>query len=36
MTVKAGDLDHYRGTRGRRGVALPRGWRNIVSIEAAV
>ncbi len=35
MTVKAADLDDYRGTRGRRGVALPRGWRSIVSIEAA-
>ncbi|HMB72152.1 MAG TPA: DNA topoisomerase IV subunit A [Gammaproteobacteria bacterium] len=34
MTVKPGDLDHYRGSRGRRGVALPRGWRSIVSIEA--
>lgn len=35
MTVKAGDLDDYWGSRGRRGYALPRGWRSIVSIEAA-
>ncbi len=35
MTVKAADLDQYRGARGRRGTALPRGWRSIVSIEAA-
>jgi len=35
MTVKGGDLDHYRGARGRRGAALPRGWRSVVSIEAA-
>ncbi|MGD8322878.1 MAG: DNA topoisomerase IV subunit A [Gammaproteobacteria bacterium] len=36
MTVKAGDLEQYRGARGRRGVALPRGWRSIVAIEAAI
>ena len=35
MTVKAADLDEYRGARGRRGTALPRGWRSIVSVEAA-
>ena len=35
MTVKPADLDYYWGTRGRRGTALPRGWRSIVSIEAA-
>jgi topoisomerase-4 subunit A len=29
MTVKPGDLDYYAGTRGRRGIALPRGWRKI-------
>ena len=29
MTVKPADLDYYWGTRGRRGVALPRGWRKI-------
>ena len=35
MTVKSADLDQYYGARGRRGTALPRGWRSIVSIEAA-
>jgi topoisomerase-4 subunit A len=29
MTVEAGDLDHYRANRGRRGMALPRGWRKV-------
>ena len=34
MTVKASDLAHYVGPRGRRGVALPRGWRKIESLSA--
>ena len=34
MTVKATDLAHYIGPRGRRGVALPRGWRKIESLSA--
>ena len=29
MTVEARDLDHYRANRGRRGMALPRGWRKV-------
>jgi topoisomerase-4 subunit A len=29
MTLKAQDLDHYRAARGRRGSALPRGWRKV-------
>jgi topoisomerase-4 subunit A len=29
MTVKAKDLDHYVAGRGRRGSALPRGWRKV-------
>jgi topoisomerase-4 subunit A len=29
MTIKAGDLEHYAGGRGRRGMALPRGWRSV-------
>jgi topoisomerase-4 subunit A len=29
MTIKAPDLKHYVGARGRRGMALPRGWRNV-------
>ena len=29
MTLKAKDLGHYAGARGRRGSALPRGWRKV-------
>jgi topoisomerase-4 subunit A len=29
MTLKWGDLGHYDGNRGRRGMMLPRGWRNV-------
>jgi topoisomerase-4 subunit A len=29
MTIEARDLDHYRANRGRRGLALPRGWRKV-------
>jgi topoisomerase-4 subunit A len=29
MTLSASDLDHYRANRGRRGMALPRGWRKV-------
>jgi topoisomerase-4 subunit A len=29
MTIKPADLEHYAGERGRRGSALPRGWRNV-------
>jgi topoisomerase-4 subunit A len=29
MTIKAADLGHYAAERGRRGSALPRGWRKI-------
>jgi topoisomerase-4 subunit A len=29
MTVEARDLERYRATRGRRGLALPRGWRKV-------
>ncbi len=34
MTIKAGDLDHYAGERGRRGMALPRGWRTVDRLSA--
>ncbi len=34
MTVKATDLTHYVAPRGRRGTALPRGWRKIESLSA--
>ena len=29
MTLKPRDLEHYIGERGRRGSALPRGWRKV-------
>lgn len=29
MTLKPKDLEHYVGVRGRRGHALPRGWRKV-------
>jgi topoisomerase-4 subunit A len=29
MTVKPADIEHYLAGRGRRGAALPRGWRKI-------
>jgi topoisomerase IV subunit A len=34
MTIKAGDLTHYAGERGRRGMALPRGWRTVDRLSA--
>ncbi len=36
MTLKPGDLEHYRGERGRRGSALPRGWRKVERLAAEV
>lgn len=33
MTLKAGDLGHYAGDRGRRGLLLPRGWRNVEALD---
>jgi topoisomerase-4 subunit A len=29
MTLKPKDLGHYVAVRGRRGSALPRGWRKV-------
>ena len=34
MTIKAADLAHYAGERGRRGMALPRGWRTVARLSA--
>jgi topoisomerase-4 subunit A len=34
MTLEAGDLEHYRANRGRRGSALPRGWRKVDRLTA--
>ncbi|NKF49489.1 DNA topoisomerase IV subunit A [Shewanella sp. WXL01] len=33
LTLKASDLEHYRGERGRRGAKLPRGLQRVDSIE---
>ncbi len=33
MTLKAADLGHYAGERGRRGLVLPRGWRSVDGLE---
>ena len=33
LTLKAGDLDHYRGERGRRGNKLPRGFQKVDGVE---
>jgi topoisomerase-4 subunit A len=34
MTIKPADLGHYAASRGRRGNALPRGWRKIEALAA--
>jgi topoisomerase IV subunit A len=34
MGLKAADLEHYAGNRGRRGLALPRGWRTVDRLTA--
>ncbi|HEX6999779.1 MAG TPA: DNA topoisomerase IV subunit A [Gammaproteobacteria bacterium] len=36
MTIGASDLAHYRAERGRRGLALPRGWRKVEALSPAV
>jgi topoisomerase-4 subunit A len=33
LTLKALDLEHYHGERGRRGNKLPRGFQKVDSIE---
>lgn len=33
ITLKAADLDHYRGERGRRGNKLPRGFQKVDQVE---
>ena len=35
LSLKADDLDHYRGERGRRGRKLPRGFQKIDRIEVS-
>ncbi|KTD17954.1 DNA topoisomerase IV subunit A [Legionella jordanis] len=35
-TLKAGDLEHYIGERGRRGNCLPRGLQNVTSLEVCI
>ncbi len=34
MTLKPADLEYYVGSRGRRGLALPRGWRKVERLQA--
>jgi topoisomerase-4 subunit A len=34
MVIKPAELAHYAGNRGRRGVALPRGWRTVDRLSA--
>jgi topoisomerase-4 subunit A len=34
MVLKPADLKHYEGARGRRGMALPRGWRTVDRLTA--
>jgi topoisomerase IV subunit A len=34
MTLKPGDLEHYAAGRGRRGSALPRGWRKVERLSS--
>ena len=31
--MKASDLEHYKGERGRRGNKLPRGFQNVDRVE---
>ena len=33
LTLKRGDLEHYRGERGRRGNKLPRGFQKVDGVE---
>ena len=33
INLKMRDIDVYRGERGRRGLKLPRGFRNVQSVE---
>lgn len=35
ITLKASDLEHYRGERGRRGNKLPRGFQKVDQVEVA-
>lgn len=35
FTLKAADLSHYQGERGRRGNRLPRGLQNVTSLEVS-
>jgi topoisomerase-4 subunit A len=35
LRMKGGDLDNYRGERGRRGNKLPRGFQKVDRVEVA-
>ena len=34
MTLKASDLEHYMGERGRRGNKLPRGYQRVDAVAS--
>ena len=36
LTLKPGNLDQFKGERGRRGRKLPRGFRNVQRLEAVI
>lgn len=36
LNMKASDLEHYKGERGRRGNKLPRGFQNVDRVEVVV
>ena len=35
LTLKATDLEHYQGSRGKRGHKLPRGLQKVSEMEVA-
>ena len=35
LSMKAADLEHYRGERGRRGNNLPRGFQNVDRVQVS-
>ncbi|MDO9139313.1 MAG: DNA topoisomerase IV subunit A, partial [Methylobacter sp.] len=36
LTLKGTDIEHYSGTRAKRGLALPRGFQRVDSLECGV
>jgi len=33
LTLKAADIEHYTGSRAKRGMALPRGFQRVDGLE---